>query len=241
MSAKRRHQPLKPARSVADVSNPTVIPVDFPSGAADALAETQEYYTYFRQRAAEKPLQTRVLSRARQLSKDEKKRWREFGELKRTRLMSTIDTLISELETDPPIDVYKKLSIARTVWSILQIEMDDASHAIGLERKASEHDYKLKSAQHARNKTAKIAKIEMLVAKRFVDEYIIRHPDASQSEVATNILRGDLSSELKKSGAPEMKPGRKLRGLISAILKNAEPNGRRKFQKRLPGGPCPGN
>jgi hypothetical protein len=73
MSAKRHPQPLKPARSVGELSDPTVIHVDFPSGAAEAVAEAHEYYNYLRQRAAEKPLQTRVLSRASTLSEDEKK------------------------------------------------------------------------------------------------------------------------------------------------------------------------
>jgi hypothetical protein len=215
-----------------------------PVGSAqpDAEAEIGEYYDRLRQRAAEKPLQTRVLSRAGgELSADEKERWLQFGQLKRDRLVSTIDGLISELESEPHIDALKKRSIVRAVWSILQIEMDDASHAIGLERKASKHDYKAKSTQHARNEIARIAKIEWLVVKKLVDGYIIRRPDASQSEIAENILKGDLNSELNKFGASKMKPGRKLRGLISDILKSAEPNGRRKFQKRLPGGPCPGN
>jgi hypothetical protein len=92
MSAKRRPQPSKPARSEGEVTDSTVVPVDFPSGAAEAAAETHERYNYLRQRAAEKPLLTRVLSRASTLSEDEKKRWSEHGERKRNNLMATIDT-----------------------------------------------------------------------------------------------------------------------------------------------------
>jgi hypothetical protein len=73
MSAKGRPQPLKPKRSVCEVSDSTVIPVDSPSGTAEAVAETHGYYNYLRQRAAEKPLPTRVLSRASTLSEHEKK------------------------------------------------------------------------------------------------------------------------------------------------------------------------
>jgi hypothetical protein len=51
MSAKRHPQPLKPARSVGELSDPTVIHVDFPSGAAEAVAEaTSIIITFVRER-----------------------------------------------------------------------------------------------------------------------------------------------------------------------------------------------
>ena len=100
MSVKQNTRSLKAALSV---------PLIFPAGDADAVAEIQDLYGYLRQRAAEKPLQTRMLSRASMLSKDEKKRWREFGERKRSNLIAMVDTLISDLESVPTIDSLKKL------------------------------------------------------------------------------------------------------------------------------------
>jgi hypothetical protein len=164
MSAKRRPQPLRPARSVAEVSDSTVIPVDFPSSAAEAVAETREYYNYLRQRAAETPLQTRMLSRASTLSKDEKKRWSEHGEQKRSNLMAMIDIFISELESDPAIDTLKKLSIARAVWSIMQIELDDASCAMRLERIAA--------GKEARKRQTALAGQKRRKRKELLDEVV---------------------------------------------------------------------
>jgi hypothetical protein len=65
MSAKRRPQPLKPARSVAEVSDPTVIPVDFLSGAAEAeaIAETHECYNYLRQSGRDAATDTNAVTR----------------------------------------------------------------------------------------------------------------------------------------------------------------------------------
>jgi hypothetical protein len=83
-----------------------------------------------------------MLSRASTLSKDEKKRRSEHGERKRSKLIAMINTLISDLESVPAIDSPKKLSIVRAVWSILQIEFDDASCAIKLERIATAADNK---------------------------------------------------------------------------------------------------
>jgi hypothetical protein len=229
MSAKRRHQPLKPARSVADVSNPTVIPVDFPSGASDALAETQEYYTYFRQRAAEKPLQTRVLSRASTLSKDEKKRWREFGERKRSNLIAMVDTLISDLESVPTIDSLKKLSIARAVWSIMQIEFDDASCAIKLERIATTADNNKNSAKVARD--GKATSDKYLITKRRAYEHRKSHPDMSNTKIA-KAIRPDLNLELSKSKASEFETDETLAKFIGKIFKADAPDGHRKFQRQ---------
>jgi hypothetical protein len=58
-----------------------------PAGDADAVAEIQDLYGYLRQRAAEEPLQTRVLSRADEgLTADKKERWYKSAELYRTRV-----------------------------------------------------------------------------------------------------------------------------------------------------------
>jgi hypothetical protein len=152
MSAKRR-----------PVSDPTII-LDFPSDAAEAVAETHEYYNYLRQRAAETPLQTRMLSRASTLSKDEKKRWTEFGERKRSNLIAMVDTLISDLESVAVIESLKKLSIVRAVWSIMQIEFDDASCAIRLERIAAGKEARKRQTASAGQKRRK--------RKEFLDEVV---------------------------------------------------------------------
>jgi hypothetical protein len=236
MSAKRRHQPLKPARSVADVSNPTVIPVDFPSGAADALAETHEYYNYLRQRAAETPLQTRILSRASTLSKDEKKRWSEHGERKRSNLIAMINTLISDLESVPAIDSLKKLSIARAAWSIMQIEFDDSSCAIKLERIATTADNNKNSAKAARDGKATLDKY--LITKRMADEQRKIDPDLSNTKIA-KAIRPDLNSELARSGVSIFHKDATLAKFVGKIFENDASNGRRKFQRQgNPNGPA---
>jgi hypothetical protein len=197
MSAKRRPQPLKPASSIAEVSDSTAIPVDFPSSAGEAVAETHEYYNYLRQRAAETPLQTRILSRASTLSKAEKKRWSEHGELKRSNLIAMINSLISDLESVPAIDSLKKLSIARAFWSIMQIELDDASCAIKLERIATTADNNKNSAKAARDGKATLDKY--LITKRMADEQRKSDPDLSNTKIA-KAIRQDLNSELCEVG-----------------------------------------
>lgn len=140
MSAKQNTRSSKTALSV-----PAISPAE------DVLHDLDDYYGYFRQRAAEKPLQTRVLSRVRKrLSADEKESWRAHGELKRNTLMTTINSFISHLESDPRIDLSKRLSVAQTVWSMLQIELGDAHSALHLERIASEFAAVNKGAKHAR-------------------------------------------------------------------------------------------
>jgi hypothetical protein len=83
-------------------------------------------------------------------------------------LISTIDTFISDLESDPAIDSLKKLSIARTVWSIMQIELDDTSCAIKLERIATTADNNKNGAKTARDGKATLDKY--LITKRWADE-----------------------------------------------------------------------
>jgi hypothetical protein len=217
MSAKRR-----------PVSDPTII-LDFSSDAAEAVAETRQYYNYLRQRAAETPLQTRMLSRASTLSKDEKKRWREFGERKRSNLIAMVDTLISDLESVPTIDSLKKLSIARAVWSIMQIEFDDASCAIRLERIATTADNNGSSAKVARDGKATLDKY--LITKRRADEQRKREPDMSNTKIA-NAIRPDLNLELAGSNVSIFKTDETLAKFIGKIFMVDAPDGHRKFQRQ---------
>jgi hypothetical protein len=155
MSVKQNTRSLKAALSV---------PLIFPAGDADAVAEIQDLYGYLRQRAAETPLQTRMLSRASTLSKDEKKRWSEFGERKRSNLIAMVDILIADLESVATFDSLKKLSIVRTVWSIMQIEFDDASCAIRLERIAAGKEARKRQTASAGQKRRK--------RREFLDEVV---------------------------------------------------------------------
>jgi hypothetical protein len=203
-----------------------------PVGSAqpDAEAEIGEYYDRLRQRAAEKPLQIRVLSRAGgELSADEKERWLQFGQLKRDRLVSTIDGLISELESEPHIDSLRKLSIARSIWSIMQIQFDDASCAIKLERIATTEDNKKNSAKTARDGKATLNKY--LITKCRADEQRKRDPDLSNTKIAKEI-RQNLNAELAKSGVPIFHKDETLAKFIGRIFENDASNGRRKFQRQ---------
>jgi hypothetical protein len=229
MSAKRHPQSLKPARSVAEVSDPTVIPVDFPPGADEAVAETREYYNYLRQRAAETPLQIRMLSRATTLSTDEKKRWSEHGEGKRSNLIAMINTLISDLESVVTIDSPKKLSIVRGVWSIMQIELDDASCAIKLERIATTADNNKNRAKVARDGKAALDKYH--ITKRRVDEQREIDPELSNTKIA-RAIRQDLNADLARSGVSIFRADETLAKFVGKIFGNDTSKGRRKFQRQ---------
>ena len=221
MSAKQNTRSLKAALSV---------PLIFPAGDADAVAEIQELYGYLRQRAAEKPLQTRVLSRVDEvLTADKKERWHKSVELYRTGLMSTIDTLISQLESDPPIDVHRKLSIARTVWSILQIEAESAVGALHLERIATTADNNKNRAKTARDAKATLDKY--LITKRRAYEQRKSHPDMSSTKIA-KAIRPDLNSELAESGVSIFRKDATLAKFIGKIFEVDAPDGHRKFQRQ---------
>jgi hypothetical protein len=229
------------ARGDANPSACRLHPVDVtavsPEAEAETEAETQEYYSHLRQRAAEKPLLGSVLLRVgEEISADEKERWLAFGAQRRDQLVSTIEVLISELEGEPPINVLKKLSIAEAIWCLMQSMLEDASNALALERSASKHEYKAKATQPARHESARISRIRMDTAKELVEEYISRNPEASQTKIAQDILPA-LNSALAKSDVPIMSKGRTLGGLVGGLLKNAKPDARRKFQKRLPESP----
>jgi hypothetical protein len=221
MSVKQNTRSLKAALSV---------PLIFPAGDADAVAEIQDLYGYLRQRAAEKPLQTRVLSRVGEgLTADKKERWHKAVELHRAGLMSTIDTLISQLESDPPIDVHRKLSIARTVWSILQIEVESAVSALHLERIATTEDNNKNSAKTARDGKATLDKY--LITKRRADEQRKREPDMSNTKIA-NAIRPDLNLELAGSNVSIFKTDETLAKFIGKIFMVDAPDGHRKFQRQ---------
>jgi hypothetical protein len=202
------------------------------SSSAEAETETWDYYGRLRQRAAEKPLQARMLSRVgKKLSADEKERWRSFGESKRNSLAATVDVLISEMESEPPIDAFKKLSIVKAVWSIMQAELDDASCALQLERIATKNATHESGARRARGGRKVDRKTAIIKAN--IDNYLIDHPDAGNSEIAREIS-DDVKSELKESKVPLVKQTNTLVKLVAKILKNDDSNGRRKFQRRGP-------
>jgi hypothetical protein len=201
-----------------------------PAGDADAVAEIQDLYGYLRQRAAEEPLQTRVLSRADGgVTADKKERWYKSAELYRTRLMSTIDTLISQLESDPPIDVHRKLSIARTVWSILQIEAEGAVGALHLERIATTTDNNKKRAKTARDAKATLDKYR--ITKRRAYEQRKSDPDMSNTKIA-KAIRPDLNSELEESDVSIFGTDETLAKFIGKIFEVDAPDGHRKFQRQ---------
>ena len=200
-----------------------------PAGDADAVAEIQELYGYLRQRAAETPLQTRILSRASTLSKDEKKRWSEHGERKRSNLIAMINTLISDLESVPAIDSIKKLSIARAVWSIMQIEFDDAACAIKLERIATTADNNKNSAKAARDGKATLDKYR--ITKRMADEKRKSDPDLSNTKIA-KAIRPDLNLELVTSKVSIFRTDETLAKFIGKIFQVDAPDGHRKFQRQ---------
>jgi hypothetical protein len=201
-----------------------------PAGDADAVAEIQDLYGYLRQRAAEEPLQTRVLSRADEgLTGDKKERWYKYAELYRTRLMSTIDTLISQLESDPPIDARRKLSIARTVWAILQIEVEGAVCALHLERIATTADNNKNRAKAARDAKATLDKYR--ITKRRAYEQRKSDPDMSNTKIA-KAIRPDLNSELAESDVSIFRTDETLAKFIGKIFQVDAPDGHRKFQRQ---------
>jgi hypothetical protein len=220
MSAKQNTRSLKAALSV---------PLIFPAGDADAVAEIQDLYGYLRQRAAETPLQTRILSRASTLSKDEKKRWSEHGERKRSNLIAMINTLISDLESVPAIDSLKKLSIAQTVWSILQIELGGTVDALHLERIATTADNNKNSTKAARDGKATLDKFR--ITKRMADEKRKSDPDLSNTKIA-KAIRPDLNLELARSKVSIFNNDATLAKFIGRIFEVDAPIGHRKFQRQ---------
>jgi hypothetical protein len=142
-----------------------------PPGSAAAAAEIQSYYNYLRQRAAEKPLQTIVLSRVgKQVSDEEKDRWRKNGEFKRNNLTLLVNTLISALESEPRIGAHTKLSIVKTVWSIMQVELSNTASIIALGSIATKKAIHTSSTQKARN--GRQVDRKTFIMKSQVDDYL---------------------------------------------------------------------
>jgi hypothetical protein len=196
----------KAGKSGAKEANPTIAPVIFCSSAAEAVADTHDYYRLFRQRAAERPLQARFFSRFGS-SIDKREVWSKQGEIRSQTLMSMTEAFISVLESEPRIDEHKKLSIVQIVWSIRQCEMDDAIGAIT----ASRDDHKSRIAERARE-GKKLAEKENLI-RRLSDDFLNSHPDVSNSRIADGILE-TLNLELRKLGVPVVKTRDALRKLI---------------------------
>jgi hypothetical protein len=207
--------------SGAREADPTLCSVIFPSGEAEAVAETQVYYGLLRQRAAERPMQSRFFSSGSS-SAEKREVWSKQGEFKRETSMSMTEALISALESEPHVDEHKKLSILAIVWSLLQCEMDDgsAAHIASIDDKADRARQGKKLAERE------------AITKRLADDFISIHPNASNSRIAEGILEC-LNLELTKSSVPLMRSSGTLRKLLGAIFKKDPSKEGRPFQKRL--------
>jgi hypothetical protein len=136
-------------------------------------------------------------------------------------------TFISDLDSDPVIDSLKKLSIARTVWSIMQIELDDTLCAIKLERIATTADNNKNSTKTARDGKATLDKY--LITKRWANEQRKIDPNLSNTKIAKEI-RQELNSDLARPGI--FHTDQTLAKFVGKIFENDAPNGRRKFQRQ---------